>query len=113
MEGLRGERTVVDDAGSSGDAALVLVARTHARNTAAVSLPKEGREWVGGGERLRGPILTPGWDCGGVHRRASVCCWHAACVLASLQALWRALARGRSGGTAMQRVFRKRLTGLV
>ena len=48
MEGLRGERTVVDDAGSSGDAALVLVARTHARNTAAVSLPKEGREWGGG-----------------------------------------------------------------
>ena len=41
--------TVVEDAGSSGDAALVLVAKTHARSTAAVSLPKEGREWVVGG----------------------------------------------------------------
>ena len=57
MEGLRGEHTVVDDAGSSGDAALVLVAKTHARNTAAASLPKEGREWVGGRRDCEGLYL--------------------------------------------------------
>ena len=77
MEGLRGERTVVDDAGSSGDAALVLVARTHARNTAAVSLPKEGREWVVGGGEIVRAILTPGWDCGVRRTRFGVllaCC---------------------------------------
>eukprot|EP00964_Phaeocystis_antarctica_P026460 scaffold14902_cov63-Phaeocystis_antarctica.AAC.2 len=40
----------MDDAGSSGDAALVLVAKTHARST-AVSLPKEGQGCVGGRRR--------------------------------------------------------------
>ena len=57
---------MVDDVGSSGDAALVLVARTHARNTAAVSLPKEGREGVGGGREIERAYTYPGlglWRC--------------------------------------------------
>ena len=113
MEGTR--RTVVDDAGSSGDAALVLVAKTTARNTAAVSLPKEGREWVGGRRDCEGLYLPRAgtvvcveradvryagsrWPAGCAaerRRRVGVLCWHAACVLAFLQALWRALARGQ------------------
>ena len=52
--------TVVEDAGSSGDAALVLVAKTHARNTTAVSLPKEGREWGLGGEEIVRAYTYPG-----------------------------------------------------
>ena len=44
--------------------------------------PAERGAGVGGAGGERDCELTPGWDCG--VRRASVCCSHAACVLASL-----------------------------
>ena len=90
----------------------MLVAKTHARNTAAVSLPIEGREWVGWRRDCEGLYLPRAGTVVCVERAdvryagsrwldvllsadVMVCCWHAACVLAFLQALWRALARGQ------------------